>query len=64
MNLLQDGPYGLQFDELAKPGLIFHPLQLVIEGKFLIAAAMGETASELERGRNALEQSCQLLDGR
>lgn len=63
MDLLQDGPYGLQFDELAKPRLIFHPLQLVVDGEFLVAAIMGQTASELERGRNALEQSRQLLDG-
>ena len=63
MNLLQHGPYGLQFDEFAKPSLILHPLQLVVEGEFLVAAIMGQTASELERGGNALEQSRQLLDG-
>ena len=47
MNLLQNRPYGLQFDEIASPGLIFHALQLVVQGELLIAVVVVEAPAEL-----------------
>src|ERR1035438_4524909 len=41
INLLQNRLHGLQFDEIPSPGLIFHALQLVIEGKLLVAMGVG-----------------------
>src|SRR5260370_360090 len=64
MNLLQNRPYCLQFDEIAPPGLIFHTLQLVVEGELLVAMIVGEAPAELERRADALKQRGQLLDGR
>src|SRR5712691_1344423 len=62
VNLLQNRLDGLQFYEIPPPGLVFHALQLVVEGKFLIAVIVGEAPAELESGSDALKQRRQLLD--
>ena len=62
VNLLENGPYGLQFDETPAAELILHLLQFVVERELLVAVIVGETPSELQRRCKALKQRRQLLD--
>ena len=44
--------------------LVFHALQFVVEGEFLIAMKIDEAAAEFHGGGYALKQGGQLLNGR
>jgi hypothetical protein len=44
--------------------LIFHILQFVVEGEFLVAMVVREAAAELECGCDSLKVGRELLDGR
>ena len=54
-NLLQNGLYGLQFNDFSAFGLDFHLRKFIIEGQLLKTMEIGEAASELQRGTEALK---------
>src|SRR5579863_779691 len=63
VNPLQDRLYGLQFNDFAAPGLIFHVRKLVIEGQLLKAMEIREAASEFQSSAEALKHCSELFDG-